>query len=188
MADEGANTKEVFRRSAMSRVASADELDHYIKVTNPNAWIVVLAALLLVGGVLIWALVAIVPVTVETTGVTVQPKNSDDTTVVCFVSKATAKRIQETGMKVSIEGVEAQSATIDNTPMSASEVVSFFGSDFYVNSIDLDDWNYPIVIEPGAHLNTSNYSIGTQLGEAHLVPVRIITSETQPINIVLGKK
>ena len=37
--------------STAHRVASSEELDHYIKVTNPSAWIVTLAALLLVGGV-----------------------------------------------------------------------------------------------------------------------------------------
>ena len=67
-----ADAKEVFRRSTMNRIASSDELDHYIKVTNPSAWVIALAALLLVGGVIVWAILAIVPVTVETTGILFQ--------------------------------------------------------------------------------------------------------------------
>lgn len=188
MADANADmgAKEGFERSSASRIASADELDHYIKVTNPSAWAVIIAALLLVGGVLVWALIAVVPVTVNTTGVAFLSSNK--TFVICWVDETTANRIDKTDMRASIGGVEAKHAELSDTPMSASEVISFLGSDFYVDSIDLKDWNYLVTIEPGSELSTTDYTIGTSMGAAYLVPVSIITSETNPITIVLGKK
>ena len=93
MADEGANAGEVFRRSTMNRIASADELDHYIKVTNPSAWVVTIAALLLIAGVIIWAVVAIVPVTVETTGIHYRDSSSGENVVLCWVDKSTAEML-----------------------------------------------------------------------------------------------
>ena len=188
MADADANGDGMFKRATMNRVASPDELDHYIKVTNPSAWVVILAALLLVGGIIAWAIVAVVPVTVETTGVVVKTPESGEAIVACWVDKATADRIGETGLKASINGVEAKSAKLNETPMSASEVVKFLGSDFYAQSIDLNDWNYLVTLEPDGALESSGFSIYTEQGEAHLVPVSLITSETRPINIVLGKK
>lgn len=178
----------VFKRSTMNRIASSEELDHYIKVTNPSAWAIVLAAFLLVAGVIVWAVVAIVPVTVETTGVAMQDPTTNETVVACWVDKATAKRIGQSGLTASIDGVEAKSASMGETPMSASEVVSALGSDFYADSIELDDWNYLIRIEPGEEPKHSDFAIGTTIGEAHLVPVSIVVMETQPINIVLGKR
>ena len=179
---------EVFRHQAMNRVASSEELDRYIKVTNPSAWAIVLAALLLVGGIVVWAVVAIVPVTVETTGVTTQDPATSKTVVACWVDEATAKRIGQSGLTASIDGIKAKSAKMDGTPMSASEVVNALGSDFYADSIELDDWNYLIVIDPCEEPRHSDFTIGTVRGEAHLVPVSIVVMETQPINIVLGKK
>ena len=178
----------VFRRSAMNRVASAEELDRYIKVANPSAWVIVLSALLLVGGIIVWAVVAIVPVTAETTGVALQDQTANKTIVACWVDKTTAKRIEQSGLVASIDGVEAKSASMNKTPMSASEVVRALGSDFYADSIKLDDWNYLIWIEPGEEPKHSDFTIETVRGEAHLVPVSILVFETQPINIVLGKK
>ena len=188
MADQGAVAEGVFRQSTMNRVASSDELDHYIKVTNPSAWVIALAALLLVGGVIVWAILAIVPVTVETTGILLQKQNSDAPTVVCWVDKATADRIGELGLTASIDGVEAKSATLNPTPMSASEVVGYLGSDFYADSIDIADWNYLVLIEPGEEPVHTDFTVDTAVGKAYLVPVSIVVSETHPINIVFGKK
>ena len=188
MANETASEEGAFRRSAMNRVASADELDHYIKVTNPSAWVVAVAAFLLVVGIIVWAVVAIVPVTVNTTGVVTLDEGYEAGRVICWVDETTANRIDKTDMRASIDGVEAKHAELSDTPMSASEVISFLGSDFYVDSIDLKDWNYLVTIEPGSELSTTDYTIGTSMGAAYLVPVSIITSETNPITIVLGKK
>ena len=188
MAGEDGKAKEVFRRSALSRVASSDELDRYIKVTNPSAWVITLAALLLVGGVIIWAVVAIVPVTVETTGVMFAADEADGSGVACWVDKATANRIRESGLKAVVDDIEAKTAELSETPMSSSEVIGFLGSDFYKDAIDLEDWNYMVTIELDEVPRHSGFTVKTAAGEAHLVPVSIVVSETRPINIVLGKK
>ncbi len=186
MADESANAEEVFRHSTMNRVASSEELDHYIKVTIPSAWMVTLAALLLIGGVLVWALVAIVPVTIETTGIASVAENPENANVMCIVDKTTAERVQKTGAKALIEGVEAESVQVVETPLSASEVHSLLGSDFYEDSIKIGDWNYLIVVKPSEAPKHTDFEINGQGFRAHLVPVSIIVAETQPINIILG--
>ena len=172
--------------STAHRVASSEELDHYIKVTNPSAWIVTLAALLLVGGVLIWAFAATVPVTVETTGIAPIVDNPENAKVMCIVDKATADRIQGTGAKAYIEGVKAKSVQVNRTPLSASEVLNLLGSDFYANSIEINDWNYLAIIEPSEAPEHTDFEIRSMGFMAHLVPVSIVVLETRPINIVLG--
>ena len=186
MADEPANTNEVFRRSTMNRVASSEELDHYIKVTNPSAWIVTLAALMLVGGVLVWALTAIVPVTIETTGIIPVGEDPNDAKVMCIVDKATAERVHETSARVFIDGTEAESVQMLETPLSASEIHSLLGSDFYEDSIKIDDWNYVIVAKPSEAPEHTDFEIKSQGFRANLVPVSIVVAETQPIKIVTG--
>lgn len=188
MAGEDANAEGAFRPSAMNRIASADELDHYIKVTNPSAWVVVCAALLLAVGVIVWAVVAIVPVTVSTTGVLLPDAENGDVVAMCWVDEQTADRITASGAQATINGAEAHVKTANRTPMSASEVISFLGSDFYADSIDLSDWNYPVTIVPDSKLDDPDYSIETARGEAGLVQVSMVVMETRPINILLGNK
>ena len=188
MADAEADAKEVFRRSTMNRIASADELDHYIKINNPSMWAVVIAALLLMVGIIVWAVVAIVPITVNTTGVTFKSDEMEKTCVMCWVDKPTAEKIQDSGAQASIDGVEAESIRVDSTPMSSSEIARYLSSDFYIAALHLDDWNYMVTIEPGEEPNVSKFTIDTFIGESSLVPVSITVSEKRPINIVLGKK
>ena len=189
MADESANTNEVFRRSTMNRIVSADELDHYIKVTNPSAWVVALAAFLLVAGVIVWAVVAIVPVTVNTAGiVSTTSKKGSESVVICAVNKSTADKIAAMGAKASVADIEANSVTVSRTPVSKVEIVSFLGSEYYASSAELSDWNYLVSIVLDTEPEHSDYVIETSVGEAYLVPVSIVVSETHPINIVLGKQ
>ena len=192
MADEGARektgAKEVFQRSTMNRIASADELDHYIKVTNPSAWAIIIAAILLVGGILIWAIVAIVPVSVNTTGVTLENTQGVTTVVLCWVDKSTADKIEKQGAEATVSDIPAKSVAVDHTPMSLTEVVNFLGSEFYVESLKLSDWNYPVTIVPSEEPEHSDFVIGTSKGVSHLVPVSIVVLEERPITIVLGRE
>ena len=174
--------------STMNRVSSSDELDHYIKVTNPSAWVVMLAALLLVVGVIAWAVVAIVPIAVNTTGITYYVDEVEKTYVTCWVDKSTADKIKESGAKASIDGVEATGVYVDSTPLSSSEIAKQVGNDFYLDALHLEDWNYVVTIEPGEEPDVSDFTVETSRGASHLVPVSIIVSEKRPINIVLGKE
>ena len=181
------NAAETSGRPAAGRITSADELDRYIKVASPSAWVTVLAMLLLVGAIAVWAIFAVVPVTVNTTGVVLQNSGASDPVVVCWVDKQTADRIGDFGVKASIDGVEAKDARMNEAPMSASEVIKFLGNDFYAESIDLADWNYPVVIEPDGDVGGSDFAITTALGSARLVPVSLVVAEKNPVSIVTGR-
>jgi len=45
----------VFRKSSIDRVQSPEQLNDYIRVSNPSAWIIIIAAIILLGSVLIWS-------------------------------------------------------------------------------------------------------------------------------------
>lgn len=173
---------------AMNRIASADELDHYIKVTNPSAWVVVVAALLLIAGIVVWAVVAIVPVTVNATGFTIKAPESGKTLVICYVDKSTADKIRESGAKATVGNVEATAVSVAPTPLSSAEIAKALDTDFYLDALHLSDWNYEVTIEPAAEPDRGNYTVMSVYGESSLVPVSITVSEKRPINIVLGKK
>ena len=46
--------KSVYRKSSLDRIQSPEQLNNYLRVTNPSVWIVLVAVIVLVAGALIW--------------------------------------------------------------------------------------------------------------------------------------
>ena len=52
----------IFRKKSLDRISSPEQLNDYIRVTNPSVWVVLLALVLLLIGMLSWSILG----TVET--------------------------------------------------------------------------------------------------------------------------
>lgn len=58
MAESQTKTKDkagIFREKSLERVSSPEELNDYIRVTTPSVWIVLIALVLLLVGMLAWS-------------------------------------------------------------------------------------------------------------------------------------
>ncbi len=53
---------ELFRKKAMDRVQSPEQLNDYIRVTTPSVWLVLIALIILLVGVFAWAIAGTVSV------------------------------------------------------------------------------------------------------------------------------
>lgn len=51
------HTHNVFRKKALDRITSPEQLTDYLRVTNPGIWVVLLAVILLLIGVFAWSMV-----------------------------------------------------------------------------------------------------------------------------------
>lgn len=54
MADKQGNG--IFRQKSMDRVSSPEQLNDYIRVTTPSVWLVLLALVILLVGMLAWSI------------------------------------------------------------------------------------------------------------------------------------
>ena len=54
--------KSVFREKSMERVSSPEQLNDYIRVTTPSVWIVLVALVVLLAGMLAWSVLGRVTV------------------------------------------------------------------------------------------------------------------------------
>ena len=90
---------EVFRKKSLDKMKSPENLSDYIKVANPGVWMVLLAALTLLIGALIWGCFGHIDTKFEAVAIT-----SDGQTV-CFVDEEYIDSLQP-GMKVDINGEE----------------------------------------------------------------------------------
>ncbi|MBQ9361529.1 MAG: hypothetical protein IJT96_10905 [Lachnospiraceae bacterium] len=48
-------TSRLFREKSIERVSSPEQLDDYIRVTHPGVWMILLAIIILLAGVIVWA-------------------------------------------------------------------------------------------------------------------------------------
>lgn len=161
----------MFRESAVRKMSSAEDLDHYLKVTNPSAWILIGAVTVLLVAAFIWGLTATLPLTTSTTGVL------KDGEIICFLP-LDEDAIATTDSKVTAAGRETHVVSVNDNPFSQREVAAAIGSDYILASTDLAKWSYKVVVALPDEL--------ASFEEGDDVPVQITTKEVAPLSYLFG--
>lgn len=81
---------ELYRKSALERISSPEQLDKAVRVTSPMSWLALLAVTLIIVVTVIWSIVGTLPVTVTTQGIVAAPLSTN------------AVYLQESGTVVSV--------------------------------------------------------------------------------------
>ena len=68
---------ELYRKSALERISSPEQLDQALTVTSPMSWLALAAATFLVVAVVIWSCVGKLPITVGTSGIIASPVSTN---------------------------------------------------------------------------------------------------------------
>ena len=64
----------IFNKRAAEKLRSPDDLDKFVRVTNPSVWVVLAACVALLAGLLAWGVFGAVTSSVSTTGVAINGK------------------------------------------------------------------------------------------------------------------
>lgn len=176
------NNKSIFRQSAMSRISSAEDLDKYIKVTNPSAWVTLVAGLSFVIALLIWSATANVPYTISTAGVAVSSRNAW-----FYVDAKTANELESNWSKgdvtVRVANTEATNIAISNSQKTRREIEAEVDSVAITSTLGLAELNNLVTVT-----TDDDMPIGQDAAENSLiVPVEITVIESHPIALVFGR-
>ena len=87
--------QQLFRKKSLDRISSPEQLNDYLRVTNPSVWVILLAIILLLAGLLYWSSVTTIESYVSGTA-----EVKGGTMSIRFEDQQFAKNV-ETGMKVS---------------------------------------------------------------------------------------
>lgn len=71
--------KDIYRKAALERLATADQLDKVMKITSPLSWIALLGATILIVAVIIWSFTGSLPSTVTANGMVVGSSTATNT-------------------------------------------------------------------------------------------------------------
>ena len=68
---------QLYRKSALEKISSPDQLDKALTVTSTMSWLALLAVTLIIAVTVVWSIVGTIPVTVTTTGIVASPVSTN---------------------------------------------------------------------------------------------------------------
>lgn len=101
---------ELFREKSMKKVNSPEQLNDYIRVSNPSVWMVLAAIIVLLAGICVWGVFGHLDTRLDTTGVCL------DGTVTCYIPEADISDVTEDAI-VSVDGAEYPVASVAAFPV-----------------------------------------------------------------------
>jgi hypothetical protein len=155
----------LFRKSSIDRISSPEQLNDYIRVTNPSIWVILAAIIILLASIIIWGAFGNLPTEITTSGV------AKDGKIVRYLSESDAAKVKSK-MPVKIDRVGGTITSVSDLPMSFEEISPKY-SDYTIYSFNLSQWNYEVVIQAD----------GIADG---IVPVSIVTESIKPIFFLLN--
>lgn len=159
----------IFREKSLKRISSPEQLNDYIKVSQPSVWIALAAVAAFVAAVLIWSVAGTVPTRVEAVAV------EDGGGLTCYLSTEDAADVAP-GMTVELSTGEHGAVTaVDDLPLSVEEVSQSLTSDYARDSVVTSDWSIPVQID-----------VDGALEPGHLYQVYITTGSVSPISFLLS--
>lgn len=61
-------SEQIFRKKSLERISSPEQLDDYLKVSTPSLWLVLVAVVSILVGILVWASVSNLETTISAVG------------------------------------------------------------------------------------------------------------------------
>lgn len=96
----------LFRKKSLDRISSPEQLNDYLRVTSPAVWVILLAVVLLLVGLLVWSSTTVIESYVEGTA-----EVKDSLMTIRFTDQSFAKNIKK-GMTVNVGEHECTIATV----------------------------------------------------------------------------
>ncbi len=153
----------LFRKKSLERISSPEQMNDYIRVTNPGVWMVLGTIIALLAGVIIWAaagrLETVVPVVVV----------AGDSGTFCYVPETYAGSVAA-GMPVRIDKEEYTLGEPEQKPLVVDE--SFDEYTLHIGGLTVGQWVCKIPVD--ADLTDGIYEAG------------IVEDSVSPISFLLN--
>lgn len=160
----------IFNKKASERLNSPDDLDKYVRVTNPSVWLVLVGCIVLLIGLLSWGMFGFAETHEQTLGCVA------DGRALCFMSTKRSLGINE-GDPAVVEGRRMSVATVSDQPLPADQVAQIVGSEYLAETLVTDRWVYLIAFKG----DVSGLTEGIPLS------IDITTDSVTPISLILGR-
>lgn len=129
--------QQLFRKKSIERISSPEQLNEYIRVSNPGVWMILAAIVILLGGAIVWGIFGHIDTTVETVAV------AENGTITAYVREEDISYIEE-GMSVRIAEQECFVTEIAAEPEVVDE--NFDDYELHVGDLKNGEWVYAVTV------------------------------------------
>lgn len=130
----------IFNEKAYEKLRNPDDLDKYVRVTKPSAWVALAGCIILLVGLLVWGIFGTVSTNVDTQCVTI-PSGE----VICLISSDNIEGVT-VGDPVSTESSRGYISRVGGLPLSRTEVRDLVQSDFLTDTLMGAGQNWAFVV------------------------------------------
>lgn len=125
--------RNIFRKASLDRISNPEQLNDYIRVTNPGVWMIMCAVILLLTGICVWSIFGRLDSTLSVVAVT------EDNQTVCYVKESDVPKV-ESGMQVRIGENQYQIGDVSQQPIQVDS--NFAQYLLHVGSLAEGEWVY----------------------------------------------
>ena len=190
----------LFRKKNLERISSPEQLNDYIKVSNPSVWLIIGAMFIIASAFSVWAFSGNITSEVSGTGVFQGSSQDSIDSVVCYVDANYAQKISE-GMSVRIYDktkpmsayVNGKVMKISQVPVKQEDILHSYSSEYVADSILEADYGVGVLIKVNktsdGDYDWANNEVGdeTFLKVDDLCKVDIITESVKPIEFLFSE-
>ena len=155
--------EQLFRKKSVERVSSPEQLNEYIRVANPSTWIVLIAIVILLAGVVVWGVIGHLETTLPAAVV------CENGEAVIYIKDADIDKI-EVGMAVHVDGKEYAVCEISPTPMRVDDTIPEYV--MHLSNLTVGEWVYTVKL-------SGEIADGVQKAE-------IVIESISPISFILN--
>lgn len=160
-------TSELFTKEASEKLRSPDDIDEYVRVTNPSVWVVLAACTTLLIGLFAWGFLGTVETSVKTLGTCVKGE------VVCFLPTEKVSEVH-VGDVASVDGELMEVAALSAVPVSRAEARDIVGSDYLASTLVTGDWTYVVHLDGGDHDFAEGVPLSVIITTERIAPISLL--------------
>ena len=154
----------VFRQKSIEKISSPEQMNDYIRVSNPSVWMILAAVIVLLAGVFVWGLFGRLDSDFQTGGV------CKDGSLTVYVSEENFAKISEKAV-ISVDGAELALSDIPSSPVRLDDNADPYL--LHLTGASAGDWVYVLKVD----------AAGMKDG---IISVSVITERVRPLDFVLN--
>ena len=128
----------IFRKKSVDKMSSPEQLNDYIKVTNPGVWIVLSAIVILLIGVCVWGIFGKLETKISVAC------ESNGSEAVLYIKEKDISSVKK-DMTVSIGGNSYMVTSVSAEPVSVTEGIGEYAR--RIGNLSLGEWVYTVKID-----------------------------------------
>lgn len=128
----------IFREESINKVSSPEELNDYIKVSNPGMWLILSGVIILLIGICVWGAFGHLDTTIISGAV------CSDGIMTCYIKESDIDSVEK-GMTVSAGGNEYVISAVSSAPQQLTEDIDPYV--LHIGSLESGEWAYTATFE-----------------------------------------